>query len=245
MIVMESFQMRLPVCHRNDVHVSDGVLHCILTHRYDPMKKTIPYQNAHYLTSATSVQQLSPDAGREVAFAGRSNAGKSSALNTITQVHGLARTSKTPGRTQMINFFEITPSYRLVDLPGYGYAKVDGKTKAAWEAMTADYFEQRASLAGLILVMDIRHPLKLMDDQLIAWCNEFNVPLHILLTKADKLKSNEQKKTLFMVEKNVANTATVQLFSSLKKTGVDLARKRLNEWFLFDAERDSQHIHKK
>lgn len=195
------------------------------------MYSKIHYPSAHYLTSATTLQQLPQDHGHEVAFIGRSNAGKSSAINAIVQIKGLARTSRTPGRTQMINFFAIDEQHRLVDLPGYGFAKVTAATKAKWEQTTADYLENRESLVGLVLVMDVRHPLKEMDDQLIAWCTEFEVPLHILLTKADKLTPNAQKKTFFMVEKNIPNTVSVQLFSALKKSGVDDARALLDRWF--------------
>lgn len=192
-----------------------------------------PFQPAHYLTSSTTLSQLPSDHGVEIAFIGRSNAGKSSALNTITGVHGLARTSSAPGRTQMINFFGINESCRLVDLPGYGFAKVPKAVKAKWEKMTADYFENRESLAGLVLVMDARHPLKELDWQMIDWCVEFQVPLHILLTKADKLTPNVQKKTLFSVQHALSEIegVTMQLFSALKKMGVDEARAQLMKWF--------------
>lgn len=198
------------------------------------MSSKINYNQATYLTSATTLVQLPPDFGREIAFIGRSNAGKSSALNAITNITGLARTSTTPGRTQMINYFAIDEMHRLVDLPGYGFAKVPPAIKARWEQMTADYFETRESLTGLVLVMDVRHPLKEMDQQMIAWCVDFQVPLHILLTKADKLTPNAQKKALFAVQKALVDLGdvSVQLFSSLKKTGVDEARAKLDEWFM-------------
>lgn len=198
------------------------------------MSSTIPYSQSVYLTSATNLQQLPSDQGAEVAFIGRSNAGKSSALNVITSVKGLARTSSTPGRTQMINYFAIDDTRRLVDLPGYGFARVPPSVKEKWQKMTSDYFENRKSLVGLVLVMDCRHPMKDSDQQLIFWCDEFQVPAHILLTKADKLTKNLQNKTLFSVMHSVANcqTVSVQLFSSLQKTGVDEARLKLDEWFL-------------
>ncbi|MCX7122043.1 MAG: ribosome biogenesis GTP-binding protein YihA/YsxC [Gammaproteobacteria bacterium] len=198
------------------------------------MTSKIHYNQATYLTSATSLAELPSDEGREIAFIGRSNAGKSSAINTIVNIKGLARTSTTPGRTQMINFFAINEMQRLVDLPGYGYAKAPIAMKMKWQQTTSDYFEKRESLEGLILVMDARHPLKDMDQQLITWCAEFHVRLHILLTKADKLTPNDQKKTLFTVQKALSgmDTVSVQLFSSLKKTGVDEARAKLDEWFV-------------
>lgn len=198
------------------------------------MSSKINYKQAAYLTSATTLETLPGEFGAEIAFIGRSNAGKSSAINAITGVKGLARTSTTPGRTQMINYFTLDDKYRLVDLPGYGFAKVPMEIKLRWQQTTADYFEKRESLVGLILVMDARHPLKDMDQQLIAWCVDFQVPLHILLTKADKLSPNMQKKTLFAVQKALAKTphVSVQLFSSLKKMGVDEAQKQLSQWFL-------------
>jgi len=197
------------------------------------MKSKINYQQAHYFTSAAIFTQMPSDFGAEIAFIGRSNAGKSSAINAITNIKGLARTSQAPGRTQLINLFAIDETHRLVDLPGYGYAKVPAEIQARWEETIADYFEKRTSLIGLVLVMDARHPLKDSDQQLIAWCVEFQVRLHILLTKADKLTPNAQKKTLFSVQKALESldTVSVQLFSALKKTGVDEARWKLDEWF--------------
>lgn len=191
------------------------------------------YNEATYLTSATNLQQLPRDQGVEIAFIGRSNAGKSSAINAITNIKGLARTSNTPGRTQMINYFALDDNHRLVDLPGYGFAKVPLAVKARWQQTTADYFENRQSLVGLMLVMDSRHPLKDLDQQMIAWCVEFQVPLHILLTKADKLTTNAQKKALFAVQKALAEVrdVSVQLFSALKKIGIDEARAKLDLWF--------------
>jgi GTP-binding protein len=205
-----------------------------LTNLVNTMSSNINYSLATYLTSATTLAQLPRDEGIEVAFIGRSNAGKSSAINAITNVKGLARTSNTPGRTQMINYFALDESRRLVDLPGYGFAKVPLAVKARWQKTTADYFENRQSLVGLVLVMDSRHPLKDLDQQMIAWCVEFQVPLHILLTKADKLTTNAQKKALFTVQKALAeigNNVSVQLFSALKKTGIDEARAKLDLWF--------------
>lgn len=191
------------------------------------------YNKAAYLTSATTLEQLPMDDGHEVAFIGRSNAGKSSAINAITNVTGLARTSSTPGRTQMINYFVIDDAHRLVDLPGYGFAKVPPAIKMRWQNLIVDYLETRKSLAGLILVMDSRHPLKALDQQMIAWCVDFQVPLHILLTKADKLTKSAQQNALFAVEKALSTVGdiSVQLFSALKKTGVDAARKKLDAFY--------------
>lgn len=197
------------------------------------MSSNISYNLATYLTSATTLAQLPRDEGAEIAFIGRSNAGKSSAINAITNIKRLARTSTTPGRTQMINYFALDDHRRLVDLPGYGFAKVPPAVKVKWQHMTADYFENRQSLVGLVLVMDSRHPLKESDIQMIDWCVEFQVPLHILLTKADKLTTNAQKKALFTVQNALAEIGdvSVQLFSALKKIGIDEARVKLDHWF--------------
>lgn len=197
------------------------------------MASKIHYNQATFLTSAAYFSQLPADVGAEVAFIGRSNAGKSSALNAITHITGLARTSQSPGRTQLINLFTLDDQHRLVDLPGYGFAKVPPDIQARWEETIADYFEKRQSLVGLILVMDARHSFKESDREMMDWCIESEIPLHILLTKADKLTPNEQRKTLFMAQKTVSllSTVSVQLFSALKKSGIDEARQRLDRWF--------------
>lgn len=192
------------------------------------------FQKAVYLTSATTIAQLPTDQGAEIAFVGRSNAGKSSALNAITSLKGLARTSNTPGRTQMINYFALNDAQRLVDLPGYGFAKVPLAVKKEWELLIHDYLETRESLMGLVLVMDIRHPLKELDQQLISWCLEDDVPLHILLTKADKLTAAAQRSTLKEVRTalgSFGDTISVQLFSAVKRIGIDEARAQLISWF--------------
>ncbi len=192
-----------------------------------------PFRLASFLTSANQLNQLPPDEGLEVAFAGRSNAGKSSALNTLTDQRSLARTSKTPGRTQLINFFIIDEQRRLVDLPGYGYAKVPEAVKRHWQQVLADYLRVRRCLRGLILLMDIRHPLKEFDRQMLDWCTHQQMPVHILLTKADKLKRGPAGNTLQQVRKTLKTDyplATVQLFSSLDKQGVEQAREKLAEW---------------
>ena len=192
------------------------------------------YRLAHYTGSATQLSQLPADEGIEVAFAGRSNAGKSSAINTITGIKALARISKTPGRTQMINFFTLDDARALVDLPGYGYAKVPEKIKLRWQYTLSKYLESRKSLRGLMLMMDIRHPLKAFDIQMLIWANQADLPVHILLTKSDKLKSGAAKQSLMSVKtelKKLQLNATVQLFSSLNKSGRDEAIAKLDEWF--------------
>ncbi len=198
---------------------------------------SLPYQQTRYLKSAAELDQLPADKGAEVAFIGRSNAGKSSALNVITGIKGLARTSKTPGRTQMINFFSVEDDKRLVDLPGYGYAKVPLSVKERWMANVDEFLRIRNCLKGLVVVMDIRHPLKELDQQVIAWAVDCQVPTHVLLTKADKLKPAEQRKALRDVSQTIDNiygehALSVQLFSSIETLGVDDAKITLNNWFL-------------
>jgi GTP-binding protein len=198
-----------------------------------------PYRQAHYTISATQLSELPADNGIEVAFAGRSNAGKSSAINTITDQKSLARISKTPGRTQMINFFALDDTRALVDLPGYGYAKVPEKMKIRWQQTLGKYLETRQALRGLMLMMDIRHPLKEFDIQMIKWANQSKLSVHILLTKADKLKSGAAKASLHKVTtelKKLDLDASVQLFSSLKNTGKDEAINQLNHWFYPESE---------
>jgi GTP-binding protein len=191
------------------------------------------YHQAKFLLSAPDLEHLSPDTGAEVAFLGRSNVGKSSAINTITGINGLARSSKTPGRTQALNLFTLDAHNRLVDLPGYGYAKVPLQMKERFQAITNRYLESRQCLKGLILLMDIRHPLKDSDQQLITWTLHCEVPLHILLTKSDKLGHGAAAAALQNVEKSLQNWApgiTVQLFSSLEHTGLDTVHGVLNQW---------------
>jgi GTP-binding protein len=192
------------------------------------------YRQAHYTISATQLAELPDDIGIEVAFAGRSNAGKSSAINTITDQKALARISKTPGRTQMINFFALDNERSLVDLPGYGYAKVPEKMKIRWQQTLGKYLETRQALKGLMLMMDIRHPLKEFDLQMIKWANNAHLPVHILLTKADKFKHGAAMANLHSVEAKLRKlnlNAGVQLFSSLKKTGKEQAISQLDKWF--------------
>ena len=191
------------------------------------------YHRAHFLTSAAKLSQCPPDEGLEVAFAGRSNAGKSSAINTLCQQKSLARTSKTPGRTQLLNFFALDEERRLVDLPGYGYAKVAESVKRQWQAALAEYLEGRHSLRGLILLMDIRHPLKEFDLQMLDWSQHFQLPVHILLTKADKLKRGAAANALQQVRKAIKpldGLVSVQLFSALDRQGIDAAHTLLDRW---------------
>lgn len=192
------------------------------------------YQTAKYLLGAAKLAQLPPDEGIEVAFAGRSNAGKSSALNTLTQQKSLARTSKTPGRTQLINVFTLDEDRRLIDLPGYGYAKVPEAMKLQWQEELSRYLQQRKCLRGLVLLMDIRHFLKDSDQDMLAWASEVGLPVHCLLSKADKLKQGAKSKAVLQCKKAVKElhpTATVQAFSSLKREGLDQLYKILDQWY--------------
>jgi GTP-binding protein len=193
------------------------------------------YQRAIFLKSAPNLQHCLPDEGKEVAFVGRSNAGKSSCLNAITHQVGLAKVSKTPGRTQLINFFGLNEdiSRRLVDLPGYGFAQVPIPLKEEWGRSMGKYLESRKSLMGLILLMDIRHPFMPLDDQLLQWAVRVDRPVHILLTKADKLAFGQQKNTLLSVRKQLTNYGgqlSVQTFSALKKTGLTDVWQQLDTW---------------
>jgi len=205
------------------------------------------YRQATFVTGAHNLTQLPPDEGIEVAFAGRSNSGKSSAINRITGQKSLARTSKTPGRTQQINYFSLDAQRHIVDLPGYGYAKVSAKVKQHWQHTLQAYLLQRSSLRGLVLMMDIRHPLNDFDRQMILWCQHSEMPLHILLTKADKLSRGAGGNVLQQVRQSLANDygvershpwATAQLFSALKGIGLEEAWQRLGEWFDQMAEKE-------
>lgn len=195
------------------------------------------YQKATYLKSAPNLSHCPEDVGYEVAFAGRSNAGKSSALNVLTSQKSLARTSKTPGRTQMINFFQLDEQRSLIDLPGYGFAKVNVNVKKLWEAGLAEYVEKREALKGLILMMDVRHPLQPLDKMMLDWTHELNLPVHVLLTKADKLSRNQASQALMGLQKTLKQScphASAQLFSSLNKQGLDQAWSKLDEWMEFE-----------
>ena len=193
----------------------------------------IRYRAAHFLNSVNSLAQLPPDTGREVAFAGRSNAGKSSALNVLTGQRQLARVSKTPGRTQLLNFFQVEPERYLVDLPGYGYAQVPDAIRRHWRLLLERYLRERLALRGLMLLMDIRHPLTPLDRQLLDGCAHRQLPAHILLTKADKLGRGAARTALQQVQKTLQTDyprTSAQLFSAPTALGVDEAHARLDEW---------------
>ena len=204
-----------------------------------------PLARATYLLAAHNHRQLPADGGHEVAFAGRSNAGKSSALNALCQRNALARVSKTPGRTQQLVFFDVTPpgtdlladptaGRYLVDLPGYGYAKVPQDLQAHWQQFLDGYFGSRQALRGLVVVMDIRHPLKEYDQQMLGYAVRRGLPAHALLTKADKLGRGAQGNTLQAVRRELSaafgDTVSVQTFSGESKQGVDEARAVVNGW---------------
>lgn len=196
--------------------------------------QTYNYHLTRFVTSAPDIHHLPADTGIEVAFAGRSNAGKSSALNTLTQQKNLARISKTPGRTQLINLFEVVPGVRLVDLPGYGYASVPEEVKKKWQRALTEYLQMRNCLQGLVVLMDIRHPLKDLDQQMIQWAVEATLPILILLTKSDKLSSSAAKSQLNLVREAVLpfqGDIQVATFSSLKKQGVAELKQQLDHWF--------------
>lgn len=197
------------------------------------------YSKARFLASAANIKQAPGDLGSEVAFAGRSNSGKSSAINAITSQKSLARVSKTPGRTQLLNFFEIDGSIRLVDLPGYGYAKVPVSVQKTWGQMIETYLSQRKSLRGVFLIMDIRHPLTDFDWYMLNWCRHLNLSCHIALTKADKLSRGagldvvrKIRLDLKQFNSETDNPPTLQVFSSLKHLGIQEAHAALDKWLL-------------
>ncbi|MDN7125416.1 YihA family ribosome biogenesis GTP-binding protein [Pseudidiomarina sp. 1APP75-32.1] len=204
---------------------------------------TLNFQPTVFITSAPDIRQLPEDTGVEIAFAGRSNAGKSSALNTLTRQRNLARTSKTPGRTQLINVFEVLPGKRLIDLPGYGYAKVPLPVKEKWQLALSEYLQKRESLRGLVLLMDIRHPYRDVDQDLLHWATDCEIPVLVLLTKADKLKPGPRKSTLLKAREAAmvfGGDVTVEMFSSLTKIGLPEAEKKLTEWLTRDTEQDTE-----
>ncbi len=191
------------------------------------------YQQARFLQSATTINTLPPELGFEVAFAGRSNSGKSSTLNRLCQQKSLARTSKTPGRTQLINFFSLPDGKYLVDLPGYGYAKVPDKIKLQWQRFIESYLTRRFTLRGLVIVMDIRRPMLEHDLKMLAWADARNLPVHIVLNKSDKLKHGQAKTALLKTRqelKKYSNDNSVQIFSALKGVGLNELRKQLDRW---------------
>jgi GTP-binding protein len=185
------------------------------------------YPEVKFVTSANQVGQLPPDTGAEVSVSGRSNAGKSSAINVITGRKGLARTSKAPGATRLINFFELEPGRRLVDLPGYGFAKVPGSMREHWGELISAYFKRRESLRGAIVVMDVRHPLTANDRDMLAVALSRNVPVHVLLTKADKLGRGSARQALAGFRRDAGKGITAQLFSALNGEGLEEARRTL------------------
>lgn len=194
-----------------------------------------PWRQAQFEISVAEARGLPKPRGVEIAFAGRSNAGKSSAINALCGQRGLARTSRTPGRTQLVNFFRIDDDRRVVDLPGYGFAKVGADAKRQWQALTGDYLEDRTNLGGLVLMMDIRHPLTDADSQMVDWCAQSGLRLLVLLTKADKLSRGAAAATVQRVRRTLAGYPAehaVLPFSALKKTGLDDALILLDKWFL-------------
>ncbi len=185
------------------------------------------YPNAKFIKSANAPEQFPSDDGVEVAVAGRSNAGKSSAINIIVNRRQFARTSKTPGRTQLVNFFGLEPGRRLVDLPGYGFARVSDRMRQHWGELLSGYFETRRSLRGLFLIVDIRRRLTDYDEAMMQFAESVELPIHILLTKADKLKRGQVATAVLEVRKAVGSRATVQPFSALTRSGEDEARQKL------------------
>ena len=187
------------------------------------------FNKTKFLQSASNITESPEDIGSEVAFVGRSNSGKSSAINVIVNQKNLARISKTPGRTQLINFFEVDKQRRLVDLPGYGYAKTSKKQQKEWGFMIGEYLKYRQTLKGVILIIDIRRGLMELDHAFLDFYLPLNKPLHVLLTKSDKLKKQACKKSFDSVQSIVGSVASVQLFSSLKKSGSEEAKVKILE----------------
>ena len=196
------------------------------------------YQRAKFQTSAPRVENAPPDEGSEVAFAGRSNAGKSSCINILTQQRNLARVSKTPGRTQLLNFFDLDGTRRIVDLPGYGYAKVPEAIQKTWGAMIEGFLSHRQCLKGVFLIMDIRHPLTDFDLRMLDWCEHFELPVHVTLTKADKLSRggamDTRQRVINALKKRSDYPVSVAIFSALKHQGIEEAHRVLDQWFEVD-----------
>ncbi len=200
------------------------------------------FRNARFEISIAKTSGLPPPEGAEVAFAGRSNAGKSSAINTLAGHTRLAYVSKTPGRTQLINFFRLNCGAALVDLPGYGYAKVPPEVRKQWQGLLENYLSRRANLIGLVLIMDSRHPLTPLDRQMIGWFVPSGRPMHILLTKSDKLSKNQAAAALALVRRELAelgDQVSVQLFSSLKKAGAEEVEQVVGGWLGLNEEAEA------
>jgi len=225
------------ILHQPAVFIKDGdISQFMFLSITSIMRRTMEnqyYRRASFLISAGSAKQFPKDSGIEVAFAGRSNAGKSSAINCLCDHNNLAKTSKTPGRTRLINFFSLDEKRRLVDLPGYGYAKVPEAMKLEWEKLMEQFLMQQNTLRGLVIIADIRHALKDYDLQMLEWCQRYQLPAHLLLTKADKLKRGPQQAALLQAKKQLEQyqlDASAQIFSATKKTGVAELAKKLNSW---------------
>ncbi len=192
------------------------------------------FNQSQYLVSAYRYDQLPEDVGQEIAFVGRSNAGKSTTINALTNHKGLAKVSKTPGRTQLFNCFEFAPGRRLIDLPGYGYAKVPEKMRKHWQKEIDYYLMNRNSLIGVVVIMDIRHPMKDFDKQMIHWAHQSGLYSHVLLNKADKLSRSQMAKAIQATEKTIATiseTTTCQAFSALRREGADILSATISPWF--------------
>ena len=187
------------------------------------------FENINFIKSANQVSQFPEDSGREIAFVGKSNAGKSTALNAIFRRKNIAKTSKTPGRTQLINFFSVDDDCRVVDLPGYGFAAVSKEKRKQWDALISDYFRTRDALKGVFLIIDSRRMITQLDHLFLEFYLPLGKSLHVILTKADKLKKLERMEVLQSTETSLGNVATIQLFSGTNKDGVTIAKKRLSE----------------
>ena len=205
------------------------------------MEQSINFAQARFMLSSLERKDWVADEGTEVAFVGRSNVGKSSAINAICNQKSLARTSKTPGRTQLLVFFELLEQVRLVDLPGYGFAKTPIAVRNRWQEKIIEYLSRRESLQGLVIPMDIRRPFTDLDQQMMAWADDLQLPVHILLTKADKLSRGKAQSVLFDVQRKWlgAYDASVQLFSAPRRIGIDEAREKLTSWLLPEEFEDS------
>lgn len=199
------------------------------------MDRILDFRKTRFITSAPDLSRLPPDQGIEIAFAGRSNAGKSSAINAICDHSGLTKTSRTPGRTQLINLFEIEPGYYLVDLPGYGYAQVPEATRRRWQQSMAVYLQRRSALRALVVAMDIRHPLREHDCQLLTWAAAANLPALLLLTKADKLSASARRSTMERLGTELSafgGSFTLQAFSATRHLGIAESRELLSSWYM-------------